>query len=230
MAHAALGEGYAIRVMEVVGGALEVAKLAAPCARNARSSSIRRCRGDLVRAMVHQVAASPSCCWKALDRVMELDPNHPEALDWAGWSYMSMNQPEKGLPLLELLAATSPERYLAASFLGRATRCSGALMIFTACSSWLAIAASRSCAGIPRTCTRARSSESICTYLGEPEAGIAQCERAVEIAPADTRVRYNRHGLDSRRGRLDDCVNQLHEATRNLPEFIADWPLHHPTW
>ncbi len=227
LAHAALGEGYAIRVMRWWAGP-EVAKLAAPCAERALELDPTLLEGHLVRAMVHRVRGEPELLLKALDRVMELDPNHPEALDWAGWSYMSMNQPEKALPLLERLVATSPERYLAASFLGSCYEMLGRPEEFHR----MQLLARDRCIEVLRRHPENVHARSILGIhlltLGEPEAGIAQCERAVEIAPADTRVRYNLACIYSRAGRLDDCVNQLHEATRNLPEFIADWPLHDP--
>jgi adenylate cyclase len=227
LAHAALGETYARRGMTWWAGP-EIANQAMPAADRALALEPTLLEGHLVRAMVHRLRGEPEPLLRAIERVIAMNPNHSEALEWAGWSYLAMNKPEQALPILERVSKIAPERYLAVSFLASCYEMLGRHEDYV---RTLQAARDSSIEVLRKHPANVHARSILGTLLiglGEPTAGIDQCERAVAIAPADTRVRYNLACTYARAGRVDDSIAQLREATSHLPEFVADWPLHDP--
>lgn len=227
LAHAALAETYMRRGLAWWGG-IEVADRALPHAERALALEPDLLEGHLARAMIYRLRGEYEPLLTAIEKVLALDPNHGEALEWSGWSYLGIGQPEKALPILERLNAIHPQRYMGASFLGACYELLGrkddAQRTYDL--------ARESCVDILRVHPEHVHCRAILGTLlaqhGDEAQGIAQAERAVEISPGDGRVRYNLACVYARVGRVDDSIAQLKEATRNVPGFVADWPRHDP--
>jgi TolB-like protein len=91
LAHAALGEAYARRVLLWWAG-LELADRAMACAERALELEPGQFEAQLVRAMVFRIRGEHGLLLEALDRVFKLDPNNVEALDILGWTYLALGR------------------------------------------------------------------------------------------------------------------------------------------
>jgi len=227
LAHAALGESYAQRWMMHTAGP-EVAAPALECARRALELEPDLLEGHLVRAMIQRLERKPEELLESLERVIALDPDHPQALEWAARCYLVMGRPARAIEILEPFAARRPERhvphhYLSTAFemLGRGDDAERAFR-----------------AGLEREIDflrrhpddpYARSLLAISLVrAGETEAGIVQGRRAVEVAPADGRVHYNAACALARAGRLDEAMTELDDALARSPQYVSDWPARDP--
>jgi len=227
LAHAALGETYGRRGNSWWGG-LEVADLALPHAERALELEPNLLEGHLARAMVYRVRGEHERLIAAIEKILELDPNHGEALEWSGWSYLSFGSPEKAKPILERLSVSHPHRYVGMSYLAA---CYELLGQHDDARRANEMTRDR-CVEILRRQPEQVHCRSILgttlVQLGEVAAGITQAERAVAIAPGDGRIRYNLACVYARAMRVEDSIEQLKEAVRNVPGFVADWPRHDP--
>jgi len=162
--------------------------------------------------------------FEAFDRVMAMNPDHAEALRWAGWGYLAAGRLEEGVRLLERAVERRPDEYLALNFL-----ISGYEMLGRMDDARRAVIMTRD--RIIETLRKrpdnvhARSIlAGMLVQLGEREAGIEQAERAVAMAPEDGRIRYNAACTFARAGLPERAIEQLREGIRNMPTYISDWP------
>jgi predicted Zn-dependent protease len=63
---------------------------------------------------------------------------------------------------------------------------------------------------------------------GQRDAGLAQLEHAVAVAPDDGRIHYNAACGFARAGMAERAIRELKEGSKRLPSFISDWPLRDP--
>ncbi len=230
LAHAALGETYAMRGNRWWASPAEAAALAVPHARRALELEPDLVEAHLVLAMVQRLRGDPSKALEAVDHILALDPDHPDALEWAGWSFLSIGQPERAVGLLERGAALHPERYLLASFLDDCYQLLGRQ----------ADAQRVRRHGLERTLEMLRrkpgpESAHARTLVGislvregRSEEGLAQIEQAVRLQPDDGRLHYNAACAYALAGRPERALGELREGTRNIPGYIGDWPLYDP--
>jgi TolB-like protein/thioredoxin-like negative regulator of GroEL len=227
LAHAALGEVYARRGLTWYAG-LEVADEAEACAKRALRLEPDLLEGHLVLAMVYRLRGQPDQLLVEIDRVMAIDANHAEAMQWAAWSYMSIGKPERALSLLERVVERQPDDYQALSFLAN-------------CYSMLgreedSDRANRQCRERTLELVRRHPENAharsvlagMLIQLGERDAGIEQAERTIEMAPDDGRIRYNAACAFARAGLVQRAIDELKEGVRQIPTYVADWPRYDP--
>jgi TolB-like protein/Tfp pilus assembly protein PilF len=219
LAHAALGDCYAQRGLKWWAG-LEVVEQATACARRAQELEPGLPDAVYVEMMVARLQGDPKKVLAALDKVLATKADDPQAREWAAWSYMALGKPEEAQPILEQLT----DSYSALGFL-------------TNCYEMLgrhddAVRADRLlCERLVETLHRdpdAVHERSILAVAlarqGEAEAGKAQAERAVALAPEDARLRYNAACTYAMAGDPEQAIEHLKKAVENLPSYIADWP------
>jgi TolB-like protein/Tfp pilus assembly protein PilF len=223
LAHAALGECYARRGFAWYAG-IEAADRAEACARRALELKPDLFEAHLVMAMTFRLRGEHEKLFEAFDRVMAMNPDHAEALRWAGWGYLAAGRLEEGVRLLERAVERRPDEYLALNFL-----ISGYEMLGRMDDARRAVIMTRD--RIIETLRKrpdnvhARSIlAGMLVQLGEREAGIEQAERAVAMAPEDGRIRYNAACTFARAGLPERAIEQLREGIRNMPTYISDWP------
>jgi tetratricopeptide (TPR) repeat protein len=227
LAQAALGECYALRTMRWWGGP-EMADLAMPRADRALELEPDLFEAHFVRAMVYRIKGQSEELLIALERVTAMNPDHPQAAEWAAWSYMSLSKPAKAVPILERLAERHPDNYIPISYL-------------SGCYEMLGMkaeaeqAARRSLECEVEFVRRHPDDALARLFLGislvkanEIAAGVAQVERGVGMAHDDGRIRYNAACAYARAGMPEQAIRELKEGTRRLASFISDWPARDP--
>ena len=223
LAHAALGECFARRGLAWYAG-LECAEPALASARRALELEPGLFEGHFVTAIVHRIKGEHEQLLRVLDQLLALNPDHLEAMNWVGWSYLSLGRPEQAVAILERGAQRHPDDYGATSWL----------------TSAFAMLGRQEDARLAAIVTRDRAIETLrrepenvharsilagmLAQLGEREAGIEQIERAVALAPSDSRIRYNAACMYAGMGLVERALAELREGTRNLPSYLADWP------
>src|SRR5690242_9969852 len=113
---AALGETYARRAMRW-WASLEIVDRALPLAEKALAREPGLLEAQLVQAMAHRLRGEVPQLMEMLDRLLAIAPDHPELCEWAAWSYMSSDQPERALVLLERQVERHPDAYRSHSWL-----------------------------------------------------------------------------------------------------------------
>jgi TolB-like protein/Flp pilus assembly protein TadD len=227
LAHAALGEAYAVRGLRWWGG-LECAEQALACAERALALQPGLLEAEFVRAIVFRLKGDQVALIEAVGRVLAMDPSHIEALEFLGWSYMSMSRPADAERVLTRLAAVAPDHFRTYGWLGQAYEMLGRpedgerafRLEHEKIQEW-----------VVRHPEDAYARTILATNLihfGEIEAGVAQAERAVQAAPDDGRIRYNVACAFARVGDLDRALAELKEGVRRVPTYISDWPQRDP--
>ena len=227
LAHALLGRVYARRAMHWWAG-LEVVEPALAHAQRALELQPELLEGLLALAMVHRMRGESQAMREVVARIVAIDPSHPEAGEWAAWSYMADGKPEIAAGILKNVLSRRPTHYSALSWLGQ-------------CYDMLGLAEERR-----RNLTEAidaaveelrRHSDNVharsllagqLAQIGDVEGAIAQAERAIAIAPHDGRIRYNAACTYARLGKKEKAFAELLEGIRNVPNYIADWPRRDP--
>ncbi len=223
LAHAALGECLARRGLRWWSG-LEVADPALASARRALELEPGLPDAYYVELMVRRLQGNPKEVLAAIDKVLETNPDDGQAREWAAWSYMSLGQAERALPILEGLG----RRYMALTWLSNCYEMLGrpedSLRAMAQLRDVLVDTVRRDPEAVhPRSLLAVTL-----VRLGETEAGIEQAERAVALAPDDGRIRYNAACTYAQAKRPEEAIAQLEEGIRNLPSYIADWPRRDP--
>ena len=179
---------------------------------------------DYVEMIVRRIEGDPQRVLEAIEKVLATNPDDPLAREWAGWSYLSLGQAEKALPLLEPLR----DRYMA---LGWLTACYEMLGRMDDAERVDRELLDRLVEIVRRDAkaTHARSLLGInLVKTGQIEAGLAQAERAIALAPEDGRIRYNAACANAKAGRTEACLAHLKEAIKHVPSYIAAWPPRDP--
>ena len=229
LAFAALGETYAIRGMRWWETPEEAARLGESYARQALALEPDLVDAHLVMARVHRLRGDSEALLTGLERVFEMDPEHPEALLYAGWSYMAQGIPERGLPLLRRLVERDPAEYMGASYLstcyemlGQEFKEAGRVAIDRA------IEFLRRHPG--REGAHARSiMATVLVQIGSPaEEAVQQARMAVESEPDDGRLHYNLACTYARLGQVDEAIAELKAGVAPLSTFLGDWPVRDP--
>jgi TolB-like protein/Tfp pilus assembly protein PilF/predicted Ser/Thr protein kinase len=227
LAHAALGETIAIRGLHWWAGS-GVAEEARPHAERALALDPGLVDAHFVLAMLHRIKGEPEALLEAIKRVIDMDPDHPEALLWAGWSYMACGRPNDALPMLERVSSRHPDNYLAASYLVACFQ----LLQRPDDVAWAERAAFESVLEVVRKKPANAHARSILAIAlvnrGEVVAGLEQSQRSLDLAPDDGRMRYNRACTLALAGKPELAMDLLEAATQAIPGFLVDWPRHDP--
>ncbi len=223
LAHAALGECYARRALRWWSG-LEIADRALECARRALELEPGLPDAYSVELLVWRLKDDPEKVLEAIDKVLAVNPDDPQAHEAAGWSYMALGKPEEALPILEVLANTVMGLSLLSNCYEMLDRDDDTLRILRRLRDKLVDTLRRD----PEAVHERSLLGVTLARLGEPEAGMAQAERAVALDPEDGRMHYNAACTYAIVGQADRAIEHLREGTRKLPSFIADWPRRDP--
>jgi len=163
-----------------------------------------------------------------IERILSLDPDHPEAVEWTAWSYMSMGQPEKALGMLERHAAAHPERFRLVSWL---EQCYDMLGRPEEARRILQSGLERLIEYVRQHPDDVYARSLLATRLvrsGSIDAGTQQVERILEIAPHDGRIRYNAACTFARAGMTERAIEELKAGIREIPSYLSDWPRRDP--
>jgi len=179
-------------------------------------------------AMVHRLRNDPEALLRAIERVIAMDPDHEEALEWAAWSYMALGHPERGVGILERLVERHSDAYSSAMWL---TACYEMLGRSEDAARAARLVHERVLSVLrkhPEDVYARSQLANVLVQIGEREAGIAEAERVVVLAPNEGRIRYNAACAFAQAGLPERAIEQLQEGTRNIPSYLADWPRRDP--
>jgi len=226
LAHAALGECLALRSLRWWAG-MEMAEPALACARRALELEPGLPDAHRVESMVLRLQGKVQEMLQVLEKVLATNEDG-ETLEWVGWCYLTLGQPERAVPVLERLVARRPDLYMGAVYLSNGYDMQGK----TAESERLVRLLRERLLDLVR---RAPDSvhprailAGILVRLGEIEAGLAQIDRAIALAPDDGRIRYNAACALALAGREEVALDHLEAAVRHMPTYISDWPRRDP--
>jgi adenylate cyclase len=223
LAHAALGECYAVRGIKW-WASLEMVDKAMTSVRRALELEPGLPDAYYVEMIVRRLEGDPEKILAAIEKVLETNPDDGQAREWAAWGYMVLGRPEEALPILEKLT----DRYMALAWLSacytmlgrqedteRTDRLLRERLVETVCRN-PEMSHVRSLLGIALV----RS--------GDTETGIAQAERALALAPDDGRMSYNLACAYALAGQPERAIEQIKKAIADLPTYLSDWPREDP--
>jgi TolB-like protein/Flp pilus assembly protein TadD len=221
LGHAALGECYAVRGLKWWAGP-EVVEPALACAQRALELEPDLLDAQLARAFALRVRGDPKAL-EALERIIKLDPNHVEALNWVAFVYLTLGKPKQAAAILEPVLERHPGNYRAASYLSMASELLGRSddlerylrQIIDSCVEHLR--------HHPDDALARAFLAGALVHSGQVEAGVSQAERALTIAPDDGRIRYNVACAFARAGLTDRALAQLREGIGRTPGYFASW-------
>jgi len=222
LAHAALAECYGIRGTAWWGGR-EMLEQARPHARRALELDPDLPQAHMAMGFVHRFEGNAEGLLAEIRAAARPDSTDPLILGWAGWSYLTQGKPEEALPILERAHRLHPRDYRIASslidcylMLGRKDDERRTLaMLREVLVETLARDPLNADARIILAISLAQS--------GDREAGIAQAERALAIAPEDGRVRYNAACTFAHAGEPERAIEQLRAMADLVPNYLTDW-------
>jgi eukaryotic-like serine/threonine-protein kinase len=227
LAHAALGEvlvqGELLNPSPADRGATALAH-----ARRALELEPDLVEGHMVCSMVHRMRGETEELRACLERVTAIDPDHPQALEWAARCYMVLGEIARAAAILERLSERRPDRpappqYLATCYemLGRAE---DAKQTFR-------LAIERQTEFVRRHPEDANARALFAIVLvrdGQRDAGLSQTERALALGPADARVQYNAACAFALAGHPERALEVLQLAMARQPWYMALWPARDP--
>jgi TolB-like protein/Flp pilus assembly protein TadD/predicted Ser/Thr protein kinase len=227
LAHAALGQCYALRGMRWWGGT-DSADLAMASVERALAIDPDLFEAKIGVAMVHRLRGDTERLLATLEEAVKTDPEHALALEWMGWSYLGLGRPQQALGILERLVARHPGRFTARYFLSACYQMLGR----TEDAKRLA---RRALEGEIEFVRQHPDDPLARVFLGSSlvrdgqiEAGIAQVERAISMSPNDGRIRYNAACALALAGKAERALAELGEGFRSAPTYITDWPKRDP--
>ncbi len=224
LAHAALADCYSRRMWSDAFS-VGMAGMAGEFAKASADRALALCPdlpdAHIALARVHFVHGDAAGTLEYLDRLIRMDPDRPQPLEWAGWAYNAIGRHEAAREILQRLVDRYPERYAAQMYLQRTLESLGrpdeaerrvpvvheALLNF-----------------VQRHPTHAHARSLLALSFadhGQPEAGFEQARIAAEIAPMDLRVGYNRICTLAKSGRKEEAVTGLIKLLSQLPAHTA---------
>jgi len=228
LAHATLGQCYALRGMRWWASQAEVADLALPHAKRALELDPDLPEAHVVESMVLRLRGEKEKLLESLDRIMQRNPNDLNAREWVAWSYMALGRNEEALRVLEPMAEEHPGRFVPVSYLASVLE---ALGRGDEAKVWHQRELESEIEHLRRhpddALSRAFFAISL-IRLGKIEQGIAQAELASALAPDDGRLRYNVACAFALAGDRDRAMRELRAALERLKDYITDWPSRDP--
>lgn len=220
LAHAALADCYSRRMWSDSFSASS-----GDVARASAERALALCPdlpdAHIALARVHFVEGDAARTLEYLDRLIRMDPDRPQPLEWAGWAYNVIGCHEVALETLQKVVDRYPERYAAQmflqstlEFLGRTDEMERRLpVVHEALLNY-----------VRRHPTHAHARSLLALnfiVMGHPETGLDQARIATEIAPSDLRVGYNLVCTLAKSGRKDEAMNRLLALVGQLPANSA---------
>jgi len=222
LAHAALAECYGVRGTAWWGGR-EMLERARPHALRALELDPDLPQAHMAMGFIHRLDGNAEGLLAEIKAAARPDSTDPLILRWAGWSYLTQGRPEQALEILERAHRLHPRDYRIASSL---TDCY--LMLGRKDDERRVLASIREV--LVETLARDPQNVDARVILaislaqsGDREAGIAQAERALAIAPDDGRVRYNAACAFAHAGEPERAIEQLRAMAELVPNYLTDW-------
>jgi non-specific serine/threonine protein kinase len=228
LAHAMLGQCYALRGMRWWGAPREVAELAMPHAQRALELDPDLPEAHVVCSMVERLRGNTEGLIESLGRIVERNPNDFNAREWVGWSYMVLGRNDEAEAVLEKLASERPDKFVPVSYLATVYESTG--------REDLARAAYARAMEVEVEHLRKHPDDALArAYVaislireGKIDQGVAQAEMASALAPDDGRNRYNVACAFARAGLKERAMRELRAALELVQDYISDWPRRDP--
>ena len=228
LAHAALGQSYALRGMRWWGAQAEVAVLAERHARRALELDPDLTEAHVVQSMVLRLRGEKEKLLESLGRIVERNPHDVNAREWVGWSYMALGRNEEARLVFESLTRDHPERFVPISYLANTY---SALGREEDAQIWYQRALESEVEHLRKhpddSLTRAFLAISL-IRSGQVDQGLAQAERARALAPEDGRNLYNVACGFALAGQKERAMATLKSALMLVKDYITDWPNRDP--
>jgi serine/threonine-protein kinase len=228
LAHAMLGQCYALRGMRWWAPQQEVAELAEPRALRALELDPDLPEAHVVLSMVLRLRGEKEKLLESLGHIVERNPNDASAREWVGWSYMALGRNEEARVVFEKLTRDYPDRFVPISYLANTY---SALGREEEAKVWYQRAMESEIEHLRKhpddALTRAFLAISL-IRSGDLEQGLAQAERASAIAPEDGRNRYNVACAYALAGEKDRAMAEIKAAVGLVKDYISDWPNRDP--
>lgn len=228
LAHAMLGQCYALRGMRWWGSQKEVVELALPHVQRALELEPDLTEGVIVQAMMHRLRGEKEQLLEVLGSIVARNPNHVEAVRFVAWSYMALDRYEEARVVLEPFVAAHPEAYGVVSYLASTYE---ALGLTEEAIRMHQQARESEIEHLRKTPDDALARAFLAISLirdGQIEQGIAQAELARTIAPNDGRLRYNVACAFAVAGQKERAMDELKGALNVVADYITDWPVRDP--
>jgi TolB-like protein/Tfp pilus assembly protein PilF len=222
LAHAALGECYGLRGTSWWAG-LEIVEKARPHTLRALELDPDLPEAHMAMGFIHRLEGNAEGLMEEFRKAAPPDTTDPLLLRWAGWSFLSQGRYTEALEILERAHRLHPRHFRIASAL---TDC---YVIFGRRDD------ERRTLALIREVLMDRVGQDpndvearvflgiVLAQSGEAEAGIEQAMRAVGLAPADGRIRYNAACALAVAGLPDRAMEQLEAMVAMLPSYLKDW-------
>ena len=223
LAHAALGECLVSKSLKWWGG-LEVVEPALASARRAQELEPGLPDAHFVEMMVHRLRGEPEATARAIEKVLATNPHDGQAREWTAWSLLALGKPAEAVPLLEAMT----DRYMALGWLSNAYVLLGRDEDARRADRMLLDRLLSIVRREPEAVHQRGMLGITLVRLGEIDAGLAQIDRSIALAPEDGRIRYNAACGYALAGRPDEAIAQLKEGIRNIPNYLSDWPPRDP--
>jgi TolB-like protein/predicted Ser/Thr protein kinase len=228
LAHAMLGQCYALRGMRWWGAQNEVADLALPHARRALELDPDLPEAHVAESMVLRLRGDKKGLLESLGKIVERNPHDLNAREWVAWSYMAMGRNEDALKVLEPLAREHPERFIPVSYLATVYASLGRK---EESKAWFQRELESEVEHLRRNPEDALSRAFLAISLirtGKIDQGVAQAELASALAPDDGRLRYNVACAFALAGLKERAMGELKAALEQVKDYITDWPNRDP--
>ena len=224
---AALAECHARRVLAWWGSG-DDAVMARELAERALAIEPDLVEAYFALAAAHRYAGDHERELPQLDRILTLDSDHQHANEYVAWSWMSRGDPAKGLPVLERITALPTARYNAWSFLSMCYDMLHRDVDAKRAEERLFEALLDELRKRPDNVHARSLLGQRLIHRGQRDAGIAQVEMCLRIAPDDNRVLYNGACTLAVAGEHGRAMELLRQAALRVPGYIRDWPRHDP--
>jgi adenylate cyclase len=228
LGHAALGECHAWRGLRWWAEPTAAADAAEPFAKRALEIDPNLLEAIMVLAMVHRLRGEEEKLISGLQEITRRDPDNAQALEWAGWSYMTLGKPEAAIEVLERLTEQRPDLYVPLSFLSGSYDAVGRPADAKA-------ARQRSFDAVLTHVEKHPDDALARAYLGidliradQVEEGLAQARLAADLAADDGRTMYNVACAYARANRPDEAMDALKQASLRVDDYLTDWPERDP--
>jgi adenylate cyclase len=222
LAHATLAECYGQRATAWWGG-VDLVERARPHALRAIELDPGLPEAHMAMGFVHRIEGDAEGLLREIRLAAPPDTTDPLLLRWAGWSYMTQGKPEDALAILERAHRLHPRNYRIASSL---TDCY--LMLGRRDDERRVLAGMREVLveALDREPDNVDARIILAINLaqsGDREAGLAQAERALAMAPDDGRVHYNAACAFAHAGETERAIDQLRVMVELVPSYLTDW-------
>ncbi|TMQ72482.1 MAG: hypothetical protein E6K80_02715 [Candidatus Eisenbacteria bacterium] len=226
LAHAMLAETYAVRSFtspqfrdhtEVALAAADRALAIEPTLTEAYTA----------RAVVYFLRSEPEKVRENVEKVVALNPDRPQELEWTAWAAIAGGHPEDAVDIVQDLVERYPDRYRPISHM---VSCYELLGRTDDLPRLRQLQIERLTEYVRRHPHHAHARSLLAIALardGQEEAGIAQAEMAHRYAPFEGPVQYNLACTLAIAGRIDRAVEELKKSLSSY-QTRPDWPLRDP--